>query len=92
MVKEKNVTIYLATMEPDGSEHHMKWEGHENLESAKKELSTMMEMAMKLYMDTGDKNYLPRSAYTYEADAPLYGHKEEELDFAALQNYVEGNF
>ena len=86
------MTIYLATIEEDGTEHHMKWEGHESIEDAKTELSKMMEMSYKLYMDTQDRNYLPRSAYVYESDKPLHGFEEEELDYQSLQNYVERNF
>ena len=86
------MNIYLAVLDPDGTEHHMKWEGHDTLEGAKKELSTMMEMALKLYYESGDKGYKPQTAYVYEAESPLYGNKEEELDFNALQKFVENNF
>lgn len=84
--------IYLAVMNPDGSESHMRWEGHENLDEAKKELSVMIEAGMKFYYESGDKNYMPMTAYVYEADRPLYGNEEEELDIDALQSYVERNF
>lgn len=84
--------IYMATIEEDGTEHHMVWEGHENIESAKEELKIMMQMGMGIFHENGDRNYIPRNVYVYEADKPLYGYEEEELDIAALQNYVERNW
>ena len=78
------MAIWLAFEETDGSgtEHHMRWEGHETLETAREELKFIIHAVLM----GGGK---PPNTYIYEADEPLYGHSEEAFDLGDFENVFE---
>ena len=63
-----------------GLEYHMEWEGHDNLEMAKKEF----DYVKSAIMGSGGKH---PNTYIYEADVPLYGIKPSPFDIDAFANY-----
>lgn len=63
--------IYLAVIEPDGfTESHFEWKDHPDLDSARNELTELINYAYKKYLHSGDRQDLPRSAHLYEAEEP----------------------
>lgn len=69
--------IYLVIVTHDNpqqyEEYHIRFEGHQSLDSARKEID---EIRRRLIKD-GKK---PLDCYIYEANAPLYGCREYTLD------------
>jgi len=74
--------LILAIRTPDEKEFHVHYEGHENLESAKFEITYIRE---KLLLDKKK----PFDCYVYEADKPLYGYKLYKLDEIDFNFYEE---
>jgi hypothetical protein len=73
--------IFLASVNPDGSERHMKWVGDATLVEANSELTHMRQMAMQY----GDK---PLDAYIYESNQVAPGFVAEDLDVSQLLSFV----
>lgn len=74
--------IYLAVITPHEEEVHIKFEGHENVETARAEIN---EIRSRLLLD--DK--IPLDCYIYEADEPLYGNQAHNVDDVDFNFYVE---
>jgi hypothetical protein len=65
--------IWLAIVTETEEEYHIRFEGHDSVESAKNEMSTITG---RLLSD----GKLPLPYYVYEADEPLHGHVAHHLD------------
>lgn len=74
--------IYLAIRTPSEEEIHIKFVGHDNVESARREISIIRE---RLLID----GKLPLDCFVYEADEPEYGNKAYDLDDVDFNFYVE---
>lgn len=74
--------IYLVSVQPNESEVHMEWEGHDILENAKKEFEEMRTLSF-------NSGIRPLDGYVYEADKPLYGNVSSKLDGKAFGQYAE---
>lgn len=74
--------IFLAIVPPNSQEVHIKWRGHETVESATAELAKLRGLLL------GQKKR-PYDCYVYQADAPLYGLKAYELDEVDMNFYEE---
>jgi len=74
--------IYLAVRTPSEEEIHIKFVGHESVEEARNEITTIRE---RLLLD----GKLPLDCYIYEADEPLYGNKAYDVDDVDFNFYVE---
>lgn len=73
------MSIWLAFEDEELREHHMRWHGHETLESAREELNAIINMIAQ-----GGQSF--PNTYIYEGDKPLYGNPEEEFDLAGFEN------
>jgi hypothetical protein len=73
--------IYLVVVEPNGKEVHMKWDGHDSLDTAKKEFTEMRTLSF-------NSGIRPMDGYVYEADKPEYGNVAVDLDVAAFSKYA----
>lgn len=76
------MAIFLAIVISDGKETHIRWEGHQSLDSAKSELNLMR----KLMMGQGKR---PFDCYVYEAETPPYGLPAYKLDDVDMNFYRE---
>ena len=74
--------IFLAIINPQEQEFHIKYEGHETVESARNEITYIRN---KLLLD-GKK---PFDCYVYEAETPPYGQKSYLLDQIDFNFYAE---
>lgn len=72
------MAIWLAFEDNDQLEHHMRWVGHETLDSAKIELDYIFYHILQ----GGAK---PPNTYVYEAETPLYGYPEEEFELGEFE-------
>jgi hypothetical protein len=70
-----NPPVWLAfeALDGSGNESHVKWEGHETLDTARLELEALLENLKKT------QGKFPNT-YVYQAEKPLYGYTEEKLD------------
>lgn len=73
--------IYLVVVEPNETEIHMKWAGHDCLETAKKEFNEMRTLSF-------NSGIRPMDGYVYEADKPPFGIVAVDLDVAAFSKYA----
>lgn len=71
------MAIWLAFEDDEQREHHMKWEGHETIDSAKIELDYIFNAIL------AGGNKFPNT-YVYEADEPLYGNEEEVFNLGEM--------
>ena len=74
--------IILAIIGPGQKEVHVKYDGHDSVESAYDEIDVIREQLMK-----GDK--VPFDCYIYEADVPRYGCRLFTVDEIDFNFYVE---
>ena len=74
----KPQTVWLSFEDGDQLEHHMRWEGHESLETAQAELDYIFDMIMK-----GGGS--PPNTYIYAADEPKWGYPEEQFDLGEYE-------
>jgi hypothetical protein len=86
------MSIFLCIYDKNEKETHIRWDEHTSLESAKKELENVTNMALKIYYETGDKNNMPNTCYVYEAEKPHYGNKEEDVDEQKILNILKRDF
>jgi hypothetical protein len=75
-------SIFLAIVPPRGSEVHVRWRGHNTVEAATKELTTLRSLLI-------GQNKKPYDCYIYEAEVPPYGLKAFELDEIDMNFYEE---
>ena len=75
-------TIWLAMITEDESEYHIRFDGHESVESAKKEITEINGRLMR------DKK-IPLPYYIYEAYEPLHGYAAYNLDDLDFNFYKE---
>ena len=78
-VNMEKQTIWLAFEDNDQCEHHMRWVGHDTLETANAEFDYI-----KKAVSSGDGK-MPNT-YIYSADVPKYGYPEEEFDLGEFEN------
>lgn len=76
--------IFLAICPVLGPEVHIKWKGHETVESATKEMNQLRSLLL-------GQQKKPYDCYIYEAEAPPYGLKAHELDEVDMNFYEEPN-
>lgn len=77
------MSVWLAIEDPiTQREHHMKWEGHPDKESAEKEFRLIIQMIRS------DNAKYPNT-HIYESDIPMYDHKEEEFDLSYLDRTLD---
>lgn len=74
--------IFLCVRDPKEKEFHIKFEGHETVESGRLEITTIREQLLM----QGKK---PFDCYVYESDEPLYGQRAYELDQIDFNFYQE---
>jgi hypothetical protein len=77
--------IYLCIRNPIEQEFHIKYEGHETVESANTEITFIRNKLVR----EGKK---PFDCYIYEAETPPYGQKAyllDEVDFNFYQEKTE---
>lgn len=70
--------VWLAFEDETQTEHHMKWEGHNDLESAQNELKYIWDMIIS----GGNK---PPNTYVYFAYEPKHGYPEEVFDLGEFE-------
>ncbi len=75
-------TIWLAMITEDENEYHIRFDGHNTIETAKNEIK---EINNRLLLD----KKLPLPYYVYEADAPLNGYDAYNLDDIDFNFYKE---
>ena len=69
--------IFLAMFPPNAQEVHIRWDGHEKLETAQFELAHIRKTMI-------GENRIPMDCMVYEADAPPFGlpvHTVDDVDF-----------
>jgi hypothetical protein len=76
------MSVFLALFPPNASEVHVRWDGHQTVESATKELNQVREMMIK-------DNKVPMDCYVYEADAPPFGLPIFAIDDVDFNFYRE---
>lgn len=72
-----STSIFLTMFPPNAQEVHIRWIGHETLESAKAELATIRAEMI-------GKWQVPMDCCVYEAETPPFGlpiHTIDEVDF-----------
>lgn len=74
--------IFLAVRTPNEQEIHIKYEGHDTVESARAEITLIRE---RLLLD----GKIPLDCFVYEADKPEYGNKAYNVDDVDFNFYVE---
>jgi hypothetical protein len=78
----KSLPVFLAIFPADAQEVHIKWEGHETVESAKTELNKIREM---MILD----NKIPMDCYVYQAEKPPFDLPVYNLDDVDFNFYRE---
>lgn len=72
------MAIWLAFEDSTQLEHHMRWVGHDSLDSARAELNYILNA-----ISTGGGKH--PNTYIYEADKPQYGCPEEQFDLGEFE-------
>lgn len=74
--------IWLAMISQDETEYHIRFDGHESVDSAKNEIA---EINKRLMID----GKYPLPYYIYESDKPLHGYEPYSLDDLDFNFYRE---
>jgi hypothetical protein len=80
--KQPENKIFLVSVNPDQSETHMIWEGHTNLEEAKKEFAEMRTLSFNSLIN-------PLDGYVYEGTEAAYGNVAVKLDVEAFSQHAK---
>ena len=78
----KNLPVWLAFEDAEQREHHMRWVGHPDKESAKKELNFIIQSIVS----NGGK--IPNT-YIYSSETVAPGHIEEEFDLGEFEKVFD---